>query len=46
MWLGLAAARGWPDPEKTQQAVARAMTPAEIAEAQKRVAEWKPGAAH
>ena len=46
MWLGVAAAHGQPDAEKNQQLVARAMTPAQIAEAQKLVAEWKPAAAH
>jgi TPR repeat protein len=46
MWLSLAAARGDPNAEKIQQLVAKAMTPAEITEAQKLAAEWKPGAAH
>ena len=46
MWLSVAAARGQPDAEKNQQLVAKAMTPAEIAEAQKLVVEWKPAAAH
>jgi uncharacterized protein len=42
MWFNLAAASGNPLPERDREQVARLMTPAQIAEAQKQAREWKP----
>jgi TPR repeat protein len=42
MWLSLAAARGDQDAISNRDRVARKMTPAQIAEAQKLAREWKP----
>ena len=41
MWLSVAAARGDPDAISNRNRVARQMTPAQIAEAQKLAREWK-----
>ena len=41
MWLSLAAARGDQDAISNRNRVARQMTPAQIAEAQKLAREWK-----
>jgi len=42
MWFNLSAAGGGQDAVKNRDNVARRMTPAQIAEAQKRASEWKP----
>ena len=42
-WLNLAAANGDTKAKKPREMVAGKMTPAQIAEAQKLVHEWKPG---
>jgi uncharacterized protein len=42
MWFNLAAARGYNDAVRNRDAVARHMTPAQVAEAQKLAREWKP----
>ena len=42
MWLNLAASKGDTDAVKVRDKVAEKMTPAQIAEAQKMAAEWKP----
>lgn len=42
MWFNLAAANGNPLPERDREQVARLMTPAQIAEAQKLAREWRP----
>jgi TPR repeat protein len=42
MWLNLAAASGEQRGAQRRDAVARSMTPAQIAEAQKLAREWKP----
>jgi TPR repeat protein len=42
MWLSLSAAQGDHDAAKTRDLVAKVMTPAQIAEAQKSAREWKP----
>src|SRR5688572_17827031 len=42
MWLDLAAAQGNEDARRNRDLVAAKMTPAQIAEAQKRAAEWQP----
>ena len=42
MWLNLAAAGGIDDAAKGRDVVAEKMTPAQIAEAQRRAREWKP----
>ncbi len=42
MWFNLAAARGLKFPEKRRDRLAKKMTPAQIAEAQKLAREWKP----
>ena len=42
MWFNLAAARGNADAARKRDLVAAKMTPAQIAEAQKLVREWKP----
>jgi TPR repeat protein len=41
MWLGLASARGDSKAIADRDAVAREMTPVQLAEGQKRVREWK-----
>jgi hypothetical protein len=41
MWLSLAAAKGYPCGDKCGN-LASKMTPAQIAEAQRLVREWKP----
>jgi TPR repeat protein len=41
MWLSLASARGDSKAIGERDSAARAMTPAQLAEAQKRVREWK-----
>jgi uncharacterized protein len=42
MWYNLAAAKGENDAEKHRDFAAAQMTPAQLAEAQKRAAEWRP----
>jgi TPR repeat protein len=42
MWFNLSAAQGDGEAVKSREAVARRMTPAQIAEAQKLAREWKP----
>ena len=42
MWFFLSAAQGYQEAGKSLYAVARRMTPAQIAEAQKLAREWKP----
>ena len=42
VWFDLAYASGDLDSVKNRDAVARQMTPGEIAEAQRRAREWKP----
>jgi len=42
MWFKLAAARGQIDAGKWRDSLAKLMTPAQIAEAQKLAREWKP----
>jgi TPR repeat protein len=42
MWFNLAGASGNAGGSKNRDMVARKMTPAEIAEAQRRAWEWKP----
>jgi S1-C subfamily serine protease len=42
MWFNLAAARGIKDAVRARDFVAAKMTPGQIAEAQKRAAEWRP----
>lgn len=42
MWANLATAAGVPDGEKTRDLLARSMTPAQLEEAQRRAAEWRP----
>jgi TPR repeat protein len=42
MWLNLAADRGDAKAVETRNLVARQMTPAQVAEAQKLSREWKP----
>ncbi len=42
MWYNLAAARGYKDAMKIRALIAKLMTPAQIAEAQKLAREWKP----
>jgi len=42
MWLNLAAAKGVTDAAKARDIIAKRMTPAQIAEAQKLAREWKP----
>jgi hypothetical protein len=42
MWLELAAAAGNPDALRDADALARQMTPSQIAEAQKLAHDWKP----
>ncbi len=42
MWLNLAAAQGQKEAEKFRGSLAKMMTPAQIAEAQKLAREWKP----
>jgi hypothetical protein len=42
MWLDISAAAGNANAGKTRDAVARKMTPAQIAEAKKLSKEWKP----
>lgn len=41
MWLNLSAVKGDPTASKLRDALARLMTPAQIAEAQKLAREWK-----
>ena len=40
MWLNLAAAQGWGDAAKDRDIIAKRMTPAQIAEAQRMAREW------
>jgi uncharacterized protein len=42
MWFNLAAARGIKEAMTNRDKVAKHMTPAQIAEAQKLAREWKP----
>ena len=42
LWLGLAAARGDTRAIADRDVIARTMKPEELAQAQKRVREWKP----
>ncbi len=42
MWLNLAAAQGQKDAGKRRDILAKQMTPAQIAEAQRLAREWKP----
>jgi len=42
MWLNLAAAQGDEDARKDRDVLAKAMSPAQIAEAQRLASEWKP----
>jgi uncharacterized protein len=42
MWFNLAAAQGDQDAAKARDDVAKLMTPAQIAEAQKLAREWRP----
>jgi TPR repeat protein len=42
MWLNLAAAQGAKDASRARDRLAKEMTPAQIAEAQKLAREWKP----
>ena len=42
MWLNLAAAKGQKNTAEIRDDVARKMTPAQIAAAQKLAREWKP----
>ncbi len=42
MWMNLAAAQGHPAAVSDRNALARNMTPAQIAEAQRLAREWKP----
>jgi TPR repeat protein len=41
-WLSLAAAQGYKDTAQFRDLIASAMTPAQIAEAQRLAREWKP----
>jgi TPR repeat protein len=43
MWFDLAAAQGEKDATELRDSLAKKMTPAQIAEAQKLAREWKPG---
>jgi hypothetical protein len=42
MWFNLSAAQGMQDAATVRDTLARLMTPAQIAEAQKLAREWKP----
>ena len=42
MWYNLSASQGWRAPEFLWAQLAKAMTPDQIAEAQKLAREWKP----
>jgi hypothetical protein len=42
MWYNLTAASGWQLAARSRERVAKQMTPAQIAEAQKLAREWKP----
>ena len=42
MWYNLSAAQGWGAAAEARTMLERAMTPAQIAEAQKLAREWKP----
>jgi hypothetical protein len=42
MWFSLAAAQGYPSAEDYMDTLAKKMTPAQIAEAQRLAREWKP----
>jgi transposase len=42
MWFNLAAASGFSEAARNRDTLARQMTPAQIAEAQKLAREWKP----
>lgn len=44
MWLNLSAAQGAQDAARERDEIARFMTPAQLAEAQKHAREWKPAA--
>src|SRR6516165_2457660 len=45
MWYNLAAANGFNEAARNRDMVARHMTPAQVAEAQKLAREWKPRSA-
>jgi TPR repeat protein len=45
MWFNLAAAQGVQGAERNRDGVARQMTAAQVAEAEKLAREWKPGSA-
>jgi TPR repeat protein len=45
MWSSLSAARGHQEGVKNRDSIAKGMTPAELADAQKRASAWKPTAA-
>jgi TPR repeat protein len=42
MWFNLAARQGYPSAEDHRDTLAKKMTPAQIAEAQRLAREWKP----
>jgi uncharacterized protein len=42
MWYNLSAAQGWGPAAEARTMLERAMTPAQVAEAQKLAHEWKP----
>ena len=42
VWMNLVAARGLERAKKNRDAIAKKMTPAQIAEAQRLAWEWKP----
>ena len=42
MWFNLAEAQGDKDTQETRDSIAKLMTPAQIAEAQRLAREWKP----
>ena len=42
MWYNLSAAQGWGAAAENRTMLERAMTPAQVAEAQKLAREWKP----
>src|SRR6185436_8209624 len=42
MWSSLSAARGHQEGVKNRDSIAKGMTPAQVADAQKRASAWKP----
>jgi TPR repeat protein len=42
MWLNLATSQGREEAKQSREKVAKSMTPAQIAEAQRLAREWKP----